>query len=79
MSNLKVGDSIVYYCTTDMRHKKGAVTAVDVEVKWLWEWHEKGTVFYSERKRQGAKHPLGIEINGSLTRPYGVNAKEVML
>lgn len=70
MSALKVGDPVRYYCNSQMRMRDGVITAVDVAVEHLWEWADHGTVFQSPHPNAGATHPLGVEINGSLTRSY---------
>ena len=70
MRNIQVGDTVRYYCNSQMRLRDGTVTAVDVSVEWLWHWQERGTVMQSQHRHEGATHPLGVEIGGSLTRPY---------
>lgn len=70
MSRIAVGDMVNYYCNSQMTMREGVVTAIDVPVEWLWEWAAHGTVMQSPHREPGATHPLGIEINGSMTRPY---------
>jgi hypothetical protein len=74
MTKIAVGDKVNYYCNSQMTMRDGVVTAVDVPVEWLWEWAEHGTVMQSPRvdPKEGtrAQRPLGVQINGNLTRPY---------
>lgn len=72
---ISIGDSVRYFCFTDGCLREGIVTAVDVPVEWLWEWAEHGTVMQSRHKQNGAAHPMGVQINGSLARPYYRNDK----
>jgi hypothetical protein len=69
---LCVGDKVTYYCASQMTLREGTVTAVDVPVEHLWHWPEHGTVMQSPHRpnKPGEEHPLGVQINGSLVRPY---------
>lgn len=72
MRNIQIGDKVRYYCNSQMCLREGTVTAVDVEVMHLWAWEQSGTVINcpNSSPKPGAVHPLGVEINGSLTRQY---------
>ena len=58
-ATVKIGDNVDYYCYTNMIHKTGQVTRVNVLVKWARRTHTKKMT-----------HPFGYQINGNLTRPY---------
>lgn len=76
--NIKVGDRVSYYCASQMSTRAGIITAVDVPVEHIWEWAEHGTVMHSPHPGPGRTHPLGVQINGSLTRPYYGNGRGVL-
>ena len=71
---IKIGDKVRYYCNSQQCMREGVVSAVDVEVAHEWEFAAKGTIMkcpaFDRPAPTGAIHPLGVEINGSLTRAY---------
>ena len=57
--------------------KTGTVTKTDVAVEWLWEFTENGRIYQSRFNQPGARHPVGVEIDGGIARPYGATKSEI--
>lgn len=81
MNALEIGDKVMFYCRTNMFARVGVVTALDVEVKHQWHYEaECGTTMVSNRDGKpetNAYHPIGVEVDGSLTFSYSEAPQKV--